>query len=189
MTVPDYFGLDHRSGQPRTVRTADLTVTPGSVGSAVRTYDRADRGGGRVYDQGHYFRRDQADGVTPPDLSKDSSPVDHIVRARGKRTNFTSVSLDPTKISIFGPTLYRLATAKVLEDGHVVIGHDNLMDELRKVAQQATRGEKTKAIQAQRYARMRQECLVNWNFDISRVDRKNLLTWAWQAIQQYFSKD
>jgi hypothetical protein len=136
-----------------------------------------------------YFRRDQADGVTPPDLSKDSSPVDHIVRARGKRTNFTSVSLDPTKISIFGPTLYRLATAKVLEDGHVVIGHDNLMDELRKVAQQATRGEKTKAIQAQRYARMRQECLVNWNFDISRVDRKNLLTWAWQAIQQYFSKD
>ena len=54
-----------------------------------------------------YFRRDQADGVTAPDLSKDCSYAEHIVRARGKRTQLTSVSLDPQKINDFGPALYR----------------------------------------------------------------------------------
>jgi hypothetical protein len=41
-----------------------------------------------------YFRRDQRDGVGPPDLSKVCTYAEHIVHARGKRTQFTSVSLN-----------------------------------------------------------------------------------------------
>ena len=51
-----------------------------------------------------YFRRDQRDGVSPPDLSKDCTFAEHIVHARGKRTQFTSVSLDLSKIRDFGDT-------------------------------------------------------------------------------------
>ena len=64
-----------------------------------------------------YFRRDQADGVTAPDLSKDCSYAEHIVRARGKRTQLTSVSLDPQKINDFGPALYRALRPDIDGDG------------------------------------------------------------------------
>ena len=59
-----------------------------------------------------YFRRDQSDGISPPDPSKVCTFAEHIVRARGKRTNYTSVSLDPSKIRDFGDALYRLKRAE-----------------------------------------------------------------------------
>lgn len=49
-----------------------------------------------------YFRRDQGDEISPPDLSKECSFAEHIVHARGKRTQYTSVSLDLAKIKDFG---------------------------------------------------------------------------------------
>jgi len=51
-----------------------------------------------------YFRRDQRDGISPPDLSKVCTYAEHIVHARGKRTQFTSISLDLAKIRDFGDT-------------------------------------------------------------------------------------
>jgi len=38
-----------------------------------------------------YFRQDQSDGISPPDLTKNTTFAEHIVRARGKRTKYTSV--------------------------------------------------------------------------------------------------
>ena len=55
-----------------------------------------------------YYRGDEADGVTPPNLEDSSTYAEHIVHARGKRTRFTSLSTDPTKIRDFGTQLWRL---------------------------------------------------------------------------------
>lgn len=37
-----------------------------------------------------YFRGDRSSGITAPDLTKEVDYADHIVKARGKRTCFTS---------------------------------------------------------------------------------------------------
>lgn len=68
-----------------------------------------------------YFRRDQRDGVSPPDLSKDCTFAEHIVHARGKRTQFTSVSLDLSKIRDFGDTYYKLERDKTVSHGHSLL--------------------------------------------------------------------
>jgi hypothetical protein len=135
-----------------------------------------------------YFRRDQADGVSAPDLSKDCSYAEHIVRARGKRTQFTSVSLDPNKIDDFGPTLYRAIRHAIAGDGHTLVEHAELMRELRAAAESSQREERARAIQAQRYAKRREEGLVEWRFALGNVERKDLITWAFRHVQKYFAE-
>ncbi len=71
-----------------------------------------------------YYRRDQQDGISPPDLSKECSFAEHIVHARGKRTQFTSVSLDLSKIKDFGDADYRLDRQKTEGDGHRIVEHE-----------------------------------------------------------------
>jgi hypothetical protein len=135
-----------------------------------------------------YFRKDQADGVTAPDLAKDCTFPEHIVRARGKRTQLTSVSLDPDKIRDFGPLLYRALRSKIDEDGHSLVEHTELMASLHLAATSAKKDERARAIQAQRYAKRRKEGLVKWSFNVTGVDRKDLISWAFQSVQKYFSK-
>ena len=136
-----------------------------------------------------YFRRDQADGVTAPDLSKDCSYAEHIVRARGKRTQLTSVSLDPQKINDFGPALYRALRPDIDGDGHAIIEHSELLQHLRVSAELNEKEERVRALQAQRYAKRRKEGLVKWNFSFGGIDRKNLTSWAFQNIQKYFRRE
>jgi len=81
-----------------------------------------------------YFRRDQRDGVCPPDLSKVCTYAEHIVHARGKRTQFTSVSLNLAKIKDFGDTDYRLNRERAEGDAHGVVEHEALLSELQRVA-------------------------------------------------------
>ena len=135
-----------------------------------------------------YFRRDEHDGVTAPDLSKDCTYAEHIVRARGRRTQLTSVSLDPKKIHDFGAALYQVLPDVISQDQHVMVEHLELMSSLRKSAQSCIKEERARAIQAQRYAKRRLEGLVKWNFSIQNVDRKDLITWAFNNIQKYFRK-
>ena len=136
-----------------------------------------------------YFRRDQADGVTAPDLSKDCSYAEHIVRARGKRTQLTSVSLDPQKINDFGPALYRALRPDIDGDGHTIIEHLELLQHLRVSAELNEKEERVRALQAQRYAKRRQEGLVKWDFSLGGIDRKDLISWAFQNIQKYFRRE
>lgn len=136
----------------------------------------------------NYFRRDHTDGVTAPDLSKDCSLAEHIVRARGKRTQLTSVSTDPSKINDFGPQLYKAHCDEVAKDGHVLIEHAELMAKLRKAAESNTKEERARAIQAQRYAKRRLEGLLKWGLNPAGVERKELITWAFGKVQKYFSK-
>jgi hypothetical protein len=136
-----------------------------------------------------YYRRDQADGVAAPDLSKECTYAEHIVRARGKRTQLTSVSLDRQKINCFGPALYRALRPDIDRDGHAIVEHADLMRQLRAAAESNVKEERARAIQAQRYAKRRQEGLVRWNFSHETIDRKDLITWAFRKVQIYFVRD
>jgi hypothetical protein len=135
-----------------------------------------------------YFRRDQRDGISPPDLSKECTFAEHIVHARGKRTCLTSISLDLGKIRDLGDTNYRLERVKLVEDQHGLVEHEALLEELRRVGREGEKADRLLAIQAMRYATKRKEGLVNWKFDISRVPRKDVIPWAQARIQVYFTR-
>jgi len=135
-----------------------------------------------------YYRGDQRSGITAPDLSKRCEPAEHIVRARGKRTAYTSVSLDRHAIERFGECQYLLLQDKLTEDCHELIRHVELIGQLKQVARDRDKGDRLTALQALRYARMRKEGLVCWNFQIDRIDRKMLITWAGQQVQTYFRR-
>ena len=135
-----------------------------------------------------YFRRDQAVGVAAPDLLKDCTYAEHIVHARGKRTQLTSISLNPKRIRDFGPTLYRANCSKITDDKHTIVQHLELLSLLRESAASGIKEERIRAIQAQRYAKRRLEGLVKWNFSTAGIERKDLIKWAFDSIQQYFTK-
>lgn len=136
-----------------------------------------------------YFRRDQARGISPPDLSKeDCTYADHIVRARGRRTKFTSVSTSPESIRDFGDVLYRFKQQEARDDGHVLVEHQVLLDTLQRAVREGDKADRARAIQALRYARMRFEGLVDWRFNITGVDRKDLLEWAARQVRPFFAR-
>jgi hypothetical protein len=135
-----------------------------------------------------YYRRDRESGVTAPDLSKLCTYAEHIVRARGKRTKYTSLSLDPDKIDDFGPALYRALRAKIGAGGHTLIEHRELMQNLSEAVLHGDKLERRRALQAQRYAIRRREGLVDWSFDIAGVERKELITWTFGQVQRFFRK-
>jgi hypothetical protein len=135
-----------------------------------------------------YFRRDQSDGISPPDLSKTYTYAEHIVHARGKRSQFTSISLDVAKIRDFGDTNYRLMREEAERDRHTIIEHEALVAELRRVVAEQDKAERQRAVQAIRYATSRREGLVTWTFDTSGVAGKDLINWAAQKVRPYFVK-
>lgn len=135
-----------------------------------------------------YYRRDEKDGITPPDLGKESTIVEHIVHARGKRSSFTSVSLDRSKITDFGPQLYRLDAPQLIGDEHQLIEHRSLLESLREIISASSKAEKAQALQAQRYAVRRKEGLIKWTFNTGSIERKDLIQWAFNHVQKYFSR-
>lgn len=135
-----------------------------------------------------YYRGDQQSGVSAPDLSKDCTYPEHIVRARGKRTQYTSVSLDPRRIRDFGDAVYVVIRPRLCRDNHVLREHEALMASLRVSVRASDKAERARAIQAVRYAKRRREGLIEWAFDTSGVDRKDLVTWAYGQVQEYFTK-
>ena len=136
-----------------------------------------------------YFRRDQAAGISGPDLSKHCTFAEHIVHARGKRTRYTSVSLDLRKIRDFGEQSYRLECEQVAADEHCLVEHSPLIEELQRVAREEDKAERLRAVAALRYAKRRKEGLVDWKFPIpASLPRKDLIAWAEGRVQPYFSK-
>jgi hypothetical protein len=133
-----------------------------------------------------YFRRDQEGGITAPDLSKGCTWAEHIVRARGKRTKFTSVSLDRDKIDDFGPVLYQALCVEIEAAGHDLIGHDRLMKDLRSTAASRDKSERRRAIQALDYARRRREGLIDWKFRLPPAEKDVTITWASKQVQKFF---
>ncbi len=135
-----------------------------------------------------YFRRDQERGITAPDLSKDCALAEHVVRARGKRTRFTSVSLDKAKIDDFGPSLYLALRPMITMDGHSIIEHSDLIAALRTLAATTDKAERVRAVQAIRYAQRRKEGLIDWRFDLNGIERKEYVSFGYNAVQKYFAR-
>jgi hypothetical protein len=135
-----------------------------------------------------YYRRDQKDGVSPPDLAKECTYAEHIVHARGKRTQYTSVSLDLSRICDFGDCNYKLNRAALTTDGHVLVEHSVLLTELRRVVREAEKDERLRAARALQYAQRRKEGLVHWRFDSTGVARKDLFGWAKGKVAPYFTR-
>jgi hypothetical protein len=133
-----------------------------------------------------WYRRDQADGITPPNLLRDCSFAEHIVRARGKRDRYTSVSFSPDSIREFGDTLWRLKRAELEAAGHLLIEPQALLDQLSRTIREDDKAERTRAVQALRYARRRKEGLVDWRFDIAGVERRRLFSWTAERVRCYF---
>jgi len=136
-----------------------------------------------------YYRRDQANGISGPDPLKQCTFAEHIVHARGKRTRYTSVSLDLSKIRDFGEQDYQLHCAKVAADNHSLVEHVALIAELQRVIREGEKVDRIRAVAALRYAKKRREGLVDWKFAIpSSLPRKDVLSWAEGQVQPYFSK-
>ncbi|HUY90246.1 MAG TPA: hypothetical protein VMV10_16025 [Pirellulales bacterium] len=135
-----------------------------------------------------YFRRDQRSGISPLNLAKDCTYAEHIVHARGKRSQFTSVSLDLSNICDFGDADYKLKREVIATDGHTLVEHEALIAELRRVAKEEAKEDRLRAVQALRYATRRKEGLVSWSFDLSGIARKDLISWAEKSVQKYFAQ-
>jgi hypothetical protein len=135
-----------------------------------------------------YFRRDQKTGISPPDLSKTCTYAEHVVHARGKRTQFTSITLDPTKCRDFGDVTYRLKRPHVDNDGHRVVEHAHLIDALRQSARESEKAERQRSLVALQYATRRLEGVVDWRFDVSSVERKDVIAFALAHVAAYFAK-
>jgi len=88
----------------------------------------------------------------------------------------------------FGDTDYRLERDLVIGEGHVLVEHVELVNELRRAAREESKGDRLKAVKAIRYAVRRQEGLVKWSFDTSDVSRKDLIIWAQKNVQKFFSR-
>lgn len=135
-----------------------------------------------------YYRGDQASGITAPNLAKDCTFAEHICRARGKRTQFTSISRDPIKIRDFGDTLYKVKRDELDEDSHTTVEHEQLIESLKETVNTEMKAEKARALQALRRAQLRREGLIDWNFDISGVAPKEITTRAMDWVQKYFER-
>jgi hypothetical protein len=136
-----------------------------------------------------YYRCDRDSGITGPDLSKSECTfAEHVVRARGKRTKYTSVSLDRERITCFGPATYLVRRTMLVEDRHGLVEHEELLRSLETSARQGQKHERARSIQALRYVRTRLEGLVDWSFDITGVERKDLIPWAERQVQKYFQR-
>lgn len=133
-----------------------------------------------------WYRRDQSDGITPPNLAIDCTFAEHIVRARGKRDRYTSVSVSPDSIREFGDTLWQLEHHELETAGHVLVDHQALLDELTRTIREEDKAERSRAVQALRYARRRREGLIDWRFEITGIERKRLLTWAAERVRLFF---
>ena len=135
-----------------------------------------------------YFRGDASSGITPPNLLKECTFAEHIVRARGKRDKFTSVSLSPSSIRCFGDTLWQLKCKDCITAGHTLVEHPQLLSNLQEIIKSEVKADRARAIQALRYAKTRKEGLIDWQLGISSVDRKELENWTALQVRPFFSR-
>lgn len=134
-----------------------------------------------------YFRGDQASGITGPNLAKTCTFAEHICHARGKRTQFTSISLEQSKVRDFGDVIYKVKRPELDADTHQTIEHEILLEELREAIKTSEKAERERAIQALRRATRRREGLIRWQFKLPS-HTTDLITWAEQRVQKCFAK-
>src|SRR5437879_5233590 len=135
------------------------------------------------------FRRDQTNGISGPNPDDPSSFAEHIVHARGKRTRFTSVSTSAEAIRDFGEQLWKLTQPKVTDEGHTIVDHQSLVQQLRHDLEAGDDRARELAARALPRARKRLEALVDWRYDLmGTVERKDRITRAEAYVRAYFRR-
>jgi len=139
-------------------------------------------------DQNDLYRRDQTDGISPPNLGDRSTYAEHVVHARGKRTRYTSVSEDPARIHDFGQQLWKLRQPEVQGAGHLVVVHTALLARLQADLRGGDPDLRELAARAIPRVRRRLEALVDWRFDITRIDQKEIVNWVIAQVRPFFTR-
>jgi hypothetical protein len=137
---------------------------------------------------GELFGRDQVDTVSGPNPDDTSNYAEHVVHARGKRTRFTSVSTSRDAIRDFGNQLWKLVQPKVTDDGHVVVTHEQLLQELRDLLHGDDERASELAARALPRSIRRREALVDWRYKTDGIERKDRISWAERYVREYFTR-
>jgi hypothetical protein len=136
-----------------------------------------------------HYRKDNPQGVTAPNPDAEKDIVAHITKRRGHKTPYTSVSEDEKAIEhISGGALYKTESDDVVQDSHSFITHSELLDHLRKIGMSSHKGERIKVSRALQYAFRAKEALIDWQFNLESIDRKDRIAWCSRHIQKYFRK-
>lgn len=135
-----------------------------------------------------HFRKDSKNGITAPNLDAEKDVVQHITKHRGMKTPFTSVSEDCSAITHFTGVLYKVESVAISGDGHRFKSHGDLISQLHGLRGAARRQERIVVDRAIMLAKRAKEALVEWEFDLSSIERKDHISFCHKQIQKYFSK-
>lgn len=135
-----------------------------------------------------HYRNDNPKGITAPNPDAERSKVAHITKHRGMKTPYTSVSEDKNCIQHFDGVTYQTDPQHVISDNHEFVSHPDLLSELQELVRTSKRADKIVASRAFMLAQRAKEALIDWQFDVSSMDRKSRITFCYNNIQQYFQR-
>jgi hypothetical protein len=133
-----------------------------------------------------HYRKDNPNGVTAPNPDGPNDIVSHITKCRGMKTALTSVSADRDAIKHFSGELYSTESDLIVRDGHAFIDHPRLIEKLKEIILSSHKEEKIKASRALQLAMRAKEALINWQFPLDTIERKERIGWCFRQIQKYF---
>lgn len=135
-----------------------------------------------------YYRKDSPKGITPPNPDGTRDMVAHITKHRGMKTPYTSVSEDRNAVRHFSGELYKTDSSDIIRDNHIVITHYDLTEKLKGIIQASRKEEKVIASRAFMLACRAKESLIDWQFRLDSIDRKERINWCFLHIQKYFQR-
>lgn len=135
-----------------------------------------------------HYRKDSPNGITAPNPDGARDVVAHITKHRGMKTSFTSVSEDKDSIKHFSGELYSTESDEITRDDHVFINHPQLINDLKRTIQTTRKAERITASRAYQLAIRAKEALINWQFSLDSIDRKERISWCFKHIQKYFQR-
>ncbi len=133
-----------------------------------------------------HYRKDSPRGITPPNPEAEKDLVQHITKHRGMKTPYTSVSENANYIKHFDGSFYKTEPDEIIHDGHNFKPHHEVIQELTAFMQVSLRKDRILAQRALQLALRAREALIDWQFDLSAVERKDYITWCDSHIQRYF---
>ncbi len=135
-----------------------------------------------------HYRKDNPNGITPPNPDGDRDIVAHITKDRGMKTPYTSVSEVQNSINHFSGILYKTEPNQIINDKHKFKAHSELMNELRSIILTSSKKERIYAQRAFMLANRAKEALIEWEFILDTVKKKDRIKWCYNHIQKYFQR-
>ncbi len=133
-----------------------------------------------------HYRKDNPRGITPPNPEAEKDIIQHITKHRGLKTPYTSVSENADSIKHFEGSLYKTEPDNIISDGHKFKPHNEVIHDLNGLIQASTRKERILAQRALQLALRAREALIDWQFDLNSVEKKDYIHWCANHIQKYF---